>query len=142
MFFFCDSGQVLTQLCQRLQSIQPRGSVPKQQALAEPLLPWGGLRAARDSANTMPRPSILLAAVTMQVVRGWSTRSWDVGATTEMGSCHVVPELTVDHCAVPCDAMWSPRAPHNVEIHGKHWGGQRPQDTHWRGARQHCHLFP
>lgn len=52
MFFFCDRGQVLTRLCQRLQSIQPRGSVPKQPEPAEPLLPWGGLRAARDSANT------------------------------------------------------------------------------------------
>lgn len=73
MFFFCDSGQVLTWLCQRLQSIQPRGSVPKELAPAEPLLPWGGLRTARDSANTVPAPASLLAAVTMQVERVWST---------------------------------------------------------------------
>lgn len=61
MFFFCDRGQVLTRLCQMLQSVQPRGSVPKQPEPAEPLLPWGGLRAARDSANTVPGASLSLA---------------------------------------------------------------------------------
>lgn len=73
MFFFCGSGQVLTRLCQRLQSIQPRGSVPKQPAPAEPLLPRGGLRTAGDSASTVPAPASLLAAVAMQVERGWNT---------------------------------------------------------------------
>lgn len=138
MFFFSDSGQVLTGLCQRLQSIQPRASVPKQAAAAIPAR--GGLRTARDSANTVPVP----AAVTVQVQRGCHTSSWAVRATTEPRS-QSRPRSDSGSlcCAVRCRAK--PRAPPSAELHGKHWCAQRPRQTgdpEWRGAGQRGHRFP